>query len=131
MPAQKPAHRTRKSAPHATAAAKQNSNERPLTLEEEAFINKMGIAPESLSGMAGESMYSLLLSLLREILILTESYYTKDKFLSTFGVCPNTAKSWMKKKGLPYIHLGNIILYKKTDVDAFFMKFRRVDEGRH
>ena len=104
---------------------KKNEKERPLTAEEIAFINNTKIPPD-LAGMDAGAMYSLLLPLIMKLLELMESYYTKDKFQTTFGICPNTNKNWMRDKGLPYIQLGNIILYKKSDVDAFFMKYRRV-----
>lgn len=104
---------------------KKNEKERPLTAEEIAFISNTKIPPDA-TGMDAGAMYSLLLPLIEQLLVLTESYYTKATFLDSFGICPNTNKKWINEKGLPYIQLGNIILYKKSDVDAFFMKYRRV-----
>jgi hypothetical protein len=123
MPKQQPLRRSK--APTKSATAKKNSKETPLTAAEIAFINNTKTPPDG-AGMDLKEMYSLLLSMIQQLLTLTESYYTKDSFQKTFGICPNTNKTWMKERGLPYIQLGNIMLYKKSDVDAFFMKYRRV-----
>lgn len=104
---------------------KKNEKERPLTAEEIAFINNTKIPPD-VAGMDAGSLYSMLLPLITKLIELMESYYTRDTFQSSFGICPNTNKMWMRDKGLPYIQLGNIILYKKSDVDSFLMKYRRV-----
>jgi len=54
------------------------------------------------------------------------SYYTKDAFLKTFSICPNTLKKWMNKKGLPFIELDSIILFRKSDIDEFFNRYRKI-----
>ena len=52
-------------------------------------------------------------------------YYTFDAFLKTFGICRNTAKKWMREKGLAHIRIDGIIFFNKVDVDAFFERFRK------
>ena len=71
------------------------------------------------------AMAPSLLQQLLEYLSAQSCYYTKDSFLKTFGICGNTCKKWMAK-GLPYIQLDSILLFRKSDVDEFFNRFRNI-----
>ncbi len=45
--------------------------------------------------------------------------------MKTFGICRNTAKKWIKEKGLVPIKIEGIILFNKVDVDEFLDRFRK------
>lgn len=104
----------------------------PLTEPEISLINQAVSLPEAapskeliaLAQLISNMTPSLLQQLLEQI-NAQSTYYTKDSFLTAFNICPNTSKKWIRK-GLPYIHLDSILLFRKSDVDEFFNRFRKI-----
>lgn len=102
-----------------------------LTKEQIAAINESPLPPltpsEDIVALAEllTRMTPVLLQMLIRHVGDQSMYYNKFEFLKMCGICPNTCKKWIGK-GLPYIPMDNITLFRKSDVDDFFNRFRKV-----
>jgi hypothetical protein len=119
--------------PKTTPPFSRKKKVKPLTAEEINFINN---TEPSSARPANELLSANFLassqipaSLIQQFLLFLESYYeyyTRDTFLKTFGISINTCKKWINEKGLPFIELDRIVLFKKRDVDDFFDRYRNI-----
>ena len=104
----------------------------PLSAEEISYINTADVPLHGLQQAAVNLApavpdYANMILLVKQLILLLEHpYYTFNGFLSSFGISRNTAKKWMTEKGLPFVQIDAIILFRKIDVDEFLMRYRRV-----
>lgn len=106
---------------------------KPLTFQEIAFINCTDPPPlEPLTEktlLSNEMLSRIPASLIEQFLLFIESYstyYSKANFMKAFGITSKTTlNKWIKEKGLPYYQLDSIIIFKKSEVEAFLEKFRK------
>jgi hypothetical protein len=107
---------------------------KPLTFQKIAFVNITDpppLAPITEKTVLSNEIFSRIPpSLIEQFLLFIESYstyYTNDNFIETFGITSKTTlNKWTKFKGLPYYQIDSITVFKRSDVDAFLERFRKI-----
>lgn len=109
-------------------------NPAPVTFQEIAFINRTPPPPkeaENVPNVFPEKVFQQLLAALvnqfQQYLETCGEYYTRAAVMKMFGMkSKNTFNNWMKEKGLPFYQIDSKILIKKSDLEEFLKRYRRV-----
>lgn len=50
---------------------------------------------------------------------------SEEQVVELLGVKYNALRRWRNELGLPYMKIGRVIRYKRSDIDQWMSKFRR------
>ena len=133
MPLQKQLPKRKTNFSKKTSPLPKTEEVKPLTEEEINFIDNTELSSAKpdpkLQLESSLASTRIPVSLIQQFLLSFDAYseyYTKDSFMKAFNISFNTCKKWMDKKGLPYIEVDRIVLFKKTDVEDFFARYRKI-----
>lgn len=83
-----------------------------ITIESEAYKNLMAKLDAALQAKVGNGN------------TIFEEYISNDEFIKLLGITKHTAVNYRNKGLITYYQFERKIYYKKSDIDAFFEKFK-------